>query len=154
MTPYPKNSPQAAMRLVLMPTLVERELTPERLGFLAYVAEKFGMIPDNLKEVLIDYEQDVLSYQNQDTEFFFGDGAFPKSLVHAACDQIDHLDLQLQIAHTMKLVVLERAPHTAKEVAFVEKIINYWGIRKPWHTLLKAQDDNAFQGLRAVQGES
>ena len=152
-TTYGKNSPLATLRPVVIACFVERKLTAARMRFLETTAAQCDLAPSHISKIVADYERDVLECQETSKDFFFGDGALPKDLVHAALDEIEHLDLRLQVALHMMRVILREKEHSAKEVAFVEGAVAYWGIKTEWRALVDTMESSQ-DGLIRGSGSS
>jgi len=138
MIKYGTNSPQATLRLVIMACFVERKLSAARLSYLHELATKLDLTPAHVSRIVEEHEREVLAEQDKNDGFFFGNGALPKVVVHAALDEVGHLDLQLHVAMQMMQVIMQEPKHTAREVAFVESVIGYWRIKPAWREVLKA----------------
>jgi hypothetical protein len=139
---YTKNTPLAILRLIVMSTFVEKKINPAQKDFLLGVAEKFTLSGNQLNAIVTDHEAKVLEAQKSSEDFYLGNGAFPKDLVRAAFDDIERTDLRLQIAHHIKLLLtINGREHTANEVACVELMVRYWGIKESWHDLVKTYEE-------------
>lgn len=144
-----KNSSLATLRLMLMACFVERKISGARMAILVDTARRLGLPPASVQTLIAAHEAAVLTAQETESEFFFGDGAFPKALVHDALDAIEHVDLQLQTAYQMMQVILAEPIHTGKEYFLVESAVAYWDIKEAWHEVVEASQEGSSPGPRA-----
>ena len=138
MRKYGTNSAYAVMRLLAMANLVKKEITDNQMRLLSEIAIAQDLSQDDILRIVAEYEIDV-SQAKEDTQFFNGDPSLPKTLMHAALDEIEGADMQLQVSQVMHGLLSLGNQTQKEEVFFVEHAVGYWGIGEAWRSWLVSQ---------------
>ena len=126
------------MRILAMANIVNKTITDNQMRLLSEIAVAQELTQDDILRIVAEYEIDV-SQAKEEKQFFNGNPSLPKSIMQAALDEIEGVEMQLQISQVMHgLISLGGSPNK-EEIFFVEHAVGYWGIGEHWRKWLMSQ---------------
>lgn len=129
MRSYPRNSPQAAARIVALTLLADGHLCKAELDVLDHVgaAAKLGLTTPALQDVVRDFCEDLLA----STGPSWSDACSIDSRTLAGLmSEIDDPELRLTVVHLCVAVVEADEHIAAGESAVLAAAVEHWGMQR------------------------